>query len=417
MKRTLFFCAALTVSAAAFAQKSNVRKLEGMIDYATHPVNMDYSNLEPEKIQQIRTLITEALDNDESKDQPLLWKYASRLKIYDMNEMLKQYTANGNKLVDPKAFFQNQADVVTYLEKYNALINTPNEKGKIKMKAEERQKERTFWQQHAAKARTNLVSAASQSVNDDPAQTIKYLDLYYASANDSLFVGVSEKVMNPVDIADTYYIYATALRGIKADSSRVNEYLEKSLASKSYGKNAAFELMDADKEAGNMDAWKARCEKAINQYPDEGVFGRLLMQQYVNDSEWAKCDALADRLIERNKAANTVDEWPYYFKAVSLFSQEKYEDAYKAFETTATVKPDFVEAYTNAGTTAWKLAQTHATQKDVSKSWYAKAIENFEKARELAPDDSEKWGYSLYACYNNSGQTEKAKEFKQYDKK
>ena len=34
----------------------------------------------------------------------------------------------------------------------------------------------------------------------------------------------------------------------------------------------------------------------------------------------------------------------------------------------------------------------------------------------MAPDNPDKWGYFLYAIYNNSGNAAKAKEFQKYSK-
>jgi len=414
MNKMLIFCTALMISGPAIAQKANVNKLRNKIDYATTPVAPDYSNVKPEDLAEFRTLIEPALTHEESKDNPDLWRYASRMKIHDMNEMLKAYQANGNKLVDAPAFYQNQADIVTYLETYNRLINTPNEKGKIKMKEEERIKERTFWQQHASKARTNLIVAASQNLADHPDKAIAYLDLYYKSASDPLFEGLQPSQLNSMPIEDTYYFYAQALKNSNADAAKIKEYLEKTMESKEYGKYACFELMDMDKKAGNMESWKQRAAIGTERYPEETAFSRMLLQQYINDKDYQKADALADKLIEQSKTSGNVDEYAYYFKAFNLFNQDKFEESYAAFVACEEVKPDFEDAYIGAGMSAWKLAQANSG-KPASKEWYAKAISAYEKTRELIPDDPDKWGFALYACYNNSGNTAKAKEFKKYD--
>jgi len=416
MKRTLIICAALLLMTGdAFAQKANVKKLKSKIEYASTPMALDFNNVEPEKVQELKDLIEPALTNPESENDVDLWKYASRMKLYDMNEMMKQRVANNNEFVDATAFFDNQKDIVTYYEKYYELLNTPNEKGKLPLKGEELQKEISLAQQLATNPRNNLYIAATNEYEKDPKKAVEYLDTYYASFDHPLFNGLATDD-DKARMQDGYYVYAKALQNSGADAAKVKEILTKAMDSPSFGKNACFDLMEVEKAAGNMDAWKSICEQGIDKYPDEGIFGRLLMQQYIADKQDDKVMALADKLIEKNKTAGVTDEWPYYFKAVTLFNGEKYKEAYDAFLAVGEVNPEFLEAYTNAGTTAWKLAQINATNKTVSKQWYEKAIQNFKKAEAMAPDQPDKWGYSLYACYNNSGQLDKAAQYKKYNK-
>jgi len=416
MKRTLLICAGLfLLGECAVAQKANVKKLKNKIEYAATPIQMDYGNLDPEKIQELRDLITPALTNPESENMPELWKYAARMKMHDMNEMFKARIANNNQFVDINAFFDNQYDIVVYCERYQKLITTPNEKGKLPMKEEELQKEHVLMQQLAGGPRDNLLVAASQMVNEQPEKAMKFLNLYYDSFKDPLFVDAAKKENTDAQIVNSYYIYATALKASNGDEALRKEYLTKAVASSDYGKNALYELMEMAKADKDMVTWKKLCDEAITKFPDESIFGRALLQQYINDKEESKVPALADTLIARNEAKGVVDEWPYYFKAIAYFNQDKLEEAYETFSKAAEVKPDFVDAYSNAGTTAWKIAQNAGTNKQKRDTWYANAIKQFENAREVAPNRSDLWGYSLYAIYNNSGNAQKAKEFKQYD--
>ena len=403
MKRFLLICTLAAVATCATAQMANVKKLRNKIDYATGTIPaQDYSNLKPEVVEEFRALIEPALTNEESKNESDLWEYAARLSMYDMNQMLNQRAANNNEFVDANAFFQNQYDIVTRWMKYIDLLNTPNEKGKYSKKEEEREKDRLLYQQFAMNSRNNLFIAATNVVNDDPALAITYLDLFYSSATHPLFADLDASKNGSANLPNSYYIYATAVKNTNGDKATIKEYLGKARASEMFGKNALFDLMEMEKADDNMDAWKTLCAEAIEQFPDEGIFGRMLIQQYINDKQYDEANALCDQLIDRNAANGTVDEWPYYFKAAALFTMEKYEDAYNAFVSCIEVKPDMVDALSGAGTTAWKLAQLNTTEKDKARDWYGKAISHFEAAETVAPDQPDKWGYSLYACCNNS---------------
>ena len=429
MRRTLIICTLVALATTATAQMANVKKLRNKIDYATGTIPaQDYSNLKPEQVEEFRALIEPALTNEESMNESDLWEYAARLSMYDMNQLLQQRAANNNEFVDANAFFQNQADIVVRWMKYIDLLNTPNAKGKYSKKEEEREKDRLLYQQFAMNSRNNLFIAATNVVNEQPAKAIEYLDLFYSSATHPLFVDLDASKNGSSNLPNSYYIYATALKDTGGDNATIKEYLAKARTSEMFGKNALFDLMEMEKADGNMEAWKTLCAEAIDQFPDEGVFGRLLIQQYINDKQYDEAIATCNKLIQRNEANGTTDEWPYYFKAAALFTQEKYEEAYSAFAANIEIKPDMVDALVGAGTTAWKIAQNNASNKDVAREWYVKAVGHFEAAEIAAPNDSDKWGYSLYACCNNSlnfydakseeyqALKEKTERYKQYSK-
>lgn len=413
MKRILIVAAALLTATPLLAQKANVRKAKLQIEMAN--ANYALGNLDAEKLQKIRDLILPALTNPESAAMPDAWKIAAQLKLNEMNAMLTARAANNNQFVDAEAFFQNQYDLVETFQKFDELMHQPDAKGKLPYKEEEMAKEHTLAQQMAKGPRSNLFIAATNLVNSKPEECIHFLNLYYKTFDYSIFSGLDLRAQDE-HLTDSYYVYATALRATGADRKLIEENLTRGLESATFGKNACFDLMEAYKADKDMENWKKYCAIAIEKYPEEGVFGRLLMQEYVNDKQWDKVLELAATLIERNKANSVTDEWPYYFRAVALFSTDKFEEAYTAFTETISVKDDFIEAVAGAGRTAWKIGQDNAAKTAVSKEWYNKAIQHFERAKEIAPDQPEHWGYSLYACYNNIGNTAKAAPYKKYNK-
>ncbi len=404
MKKVLFTCAALLVSSATFAQKANVTKAMSALNAASaNPKEINY-----EKVAEAWELIQPAMTDPVSCIMPDTWYIAGRIKCLYMNKMLNDRAANGGQM-DMNAFFDNQYDIVTYYSKCDELEHTPNAKGKMP-----KEKYRTMNQTMATGPRQNLLIAASNLVNSDAKKCIKFLDLYFESFSDSLFNGIDLAAKDTMR-NDAKYIYATALKSeakSPADTTKVIEAYEQSLSSKTYAKNACFELMQIYKNKGQMDQWEKYCNMGVEQFPEETMFPKVLIVEKMNSKNWAEATKLCDGLIQNHPE----DEWAYYNKALIVFNQEKFEEALEAFIKTTEIKSDYADAWVAAGKSAWKLAQDNATNKELSKSYYAKAIECFEKSRELEPDKPDLWGYSLYACYNNSGNIEKSKEFKQYAK-
>ncbi|MCM1312072.1 MAG: hypothetical protein NC206_01000 [Bacteroides sp.] len=403
MRKLLFTCATLMASSAMFAQKANVTKAMSAITAAT----ANQKEINYEKVAEAWELIQPAMTDPVSSVMPDTWYIAGRVKCLYMNKMLNDRAAGIE--MDMGEFFNNQYDIVTYFSKCDELEHTPNAKGKMP-----KEKYRTMNQTLATGPRQNLLIAASNLVNSDAKQCVKFLDLYFESFNDSLFHGIDLAAKDTMR-NDAKYIYATALKAeakTATDTTKVMEAYEQSLSSKTYAKNACFELMQIYKNKGQMDMWEKYCNMGVEKFPEETMFPKVLIVEYMNAKKWAEATKLCESLIQNHPE----DEWAYYNKALIEFNQEKYEVALEEFLKTTEIKDDYVDAWMAAGKAAWKLAQDNATNKELSKKYYATAIECFEKSRELEPGKPDLWGYSLYACYNNSGNIEKSKEFKQYVK-
>lgn len=425
MKRLIIMCALAGFTASAFAQKANVKKVKNKIEYATTPVAMDLSNMKPEELEELRALLEPALTHPESATMADTWKYAARFKYYDMKKMLEQRIANNNEFVDLEAFFSNQADIVEYLENYIKYLNTPNEKGKYDMKEEERNKELLFWQQNAQNPRNNLFIGASNIVYKNPQLTVKLLDRYYESFDNPLFAGLDLKAKDPY-YKEGAYIYATALKATGADEQKVMDYLQQAIDSKN-GPLAMQDIITFYKDKGDKAAESKAYEQAYQKFPDQLIFGINLAQNCVLEKRYDEAIRYCDEIIAKmeNGTISQTDadgnpieatKYPYYFRAVSFYNLEKYEDAFNAFVKGIEKKPDYIDCIVGAGNTATRIASNNKDKKAIADKWYAEAVKYYEQAKEMEPDNSDMWGYPLYASYYNMGNMAKAKLYSKYNK-
>ena len=112
-----------------------------------------------------------------------------------------------------------------------------------------------------------------------------------------------------------------------------------------------------------------------------------------------------------------------YGKAYKLFETEKYDEALAAYKRCTEIKPDYYDAWYQCGLCKYRQAlaknatvssiknQTLAKQTlEITKKLFGEAIPFFEKARECAPDEPQKWAFELRQCYSVTGQAEKAAE-------
>ena len=398
MRKSVMTIALLSVlSVGAYAQKSAVNKAK----LALNAVNADPKNIKYEKLDEAWELIQPAMTNPESASEPETWSIAGRCQAFYMNKMLNERQATGQ--MDNLKFFENQYNIVSFLSKCDELEHQPTAKGKPR--------KREFHDSNfllAKGPRTNLWIAGTNLFSDNPDLAIKYLDLYLKTLTDSLFHEADLEHTDTV-VNDAKYIMASAYMA-KQDTVSALPYLNESVESNSYGKNALYNLMQYYKPR-DINKWKEVCSKGFAQYPSEGVFYKNLYQEYANEHDYSKALGVLEKAIENDPT----DEFAHYYRAATYYNNGNMSEAFNAFVETIGVNAEYLEAYTGAGTCAWKLAQD-SKDKAKSKEYYDLAIKYFEEARKLAPENSDAWGYQLYAVYNNSGNAAKAAEFKKYAK-
>ena len=112
-----------------------------------------------------------------------------------------------------------------------------------------------------------------------------------------------------------------------------------------------------------------------------------------------------------------------YGKAYKYFESEKYDEAFEAYKKCAEIKDDYYDAWYQCGLCKYRQAlalnatvstiknQTEAKKAlENTKALFGEAIPYFEKARECAPDEPQKWAFELRQCYTVTGQAAKAAE-------
>lgn len=399
MKKVFVICALLlTAASAVYAQKKNVTKAQYFLEDAL----MDPKHVNYERADMAWGFIEQAMKNPESVNMAKTWNIAGNLKVIYSNKMLMDRSSTGNMNYD--AFFDLQYDIVTFFSRCDSLERLPNKKGEVK-EPEYRKANLEL----IKTPRQNLLIAGSQYVNSDLNKCIKFLDLYFSTFSDPFMAELNFESTDTMKY-DAYYILGNAYEQLK-DTAKVIPAYEQAVNSETYGKNACFGLMQIYKNRGQNDKWLEYCELGVKKFPNEPVFSKVLLGNYIENKRWDDALKIADLLIKNEPD----DEWAYYNKGLIYFESNRAKEAYEVFLQTIKIKPDYLEAYAAAGKAAWKVADT-SKDKNVTKDYYNKAIEMFEKARELSPDDATTWGYSLYACYNNIGNTAKAKEFAKYMK-
>jgi tetratricopeptide (TPR) repeat protein len=397
MKKILL-CALVMAAGTAFAQKSNLNKANVALNAVTaNPKEMNY-----EKLDEAWELIQLAMEHPQTSVMADTWNTAARIQAFYMNKMLNERNVTGQ--LDTKKFFENQKMIVEFYSKCDVLEHTPNKKGKLPKEIY-----RPLNQSVAKGARANLRNAGGMLAVSDPELSIMYINYYNESAKNSIFTGLTDIVDPDSVMGDINYYLATAYK-TKGDEENAVLALEKALASKQYGKFACGELVMLCDKLGKTEMKDNYINYGYEHYKDMSQYGQWKLSALLAKQDWEASLALCDELITNFPD----DKFAYYNKGRVLYELKKYEEATDAYARAAEVDSDNAEALSMAGRSAMMIAQVNASDKKMRDEALKTAIEFFHRVESAFPDKSDLYGYELYVCYTNLGQTAKAKPYKQY---
>lgn len=397
MKKVLL-CALVMAAGTVFAQKSNLNKANVALNAVTaNPKEMNY-----EKLDEAWGLIQLAMEHPQTSILPETWNTAARIQVFYMNKMLNERNVTGE--LDTKRFFDNQKRIVEYYSKCDVLEHTPNKKGKMP-----KEQYRILNQSVAKGARANLRNAGGMLAVSDPDLSIMYINYYNESAGNSIFTGLTDIVDPDSVTGDINYYLATAYK-TKGDEENAIVALEKSLASKQYGKYACGELVMLCDKLGKTEMKDKYINYGYDNYEDMSQYGQWKLSALLEKKDWENSLKLCDELIARFPD----DKFAYYNKGRVLYELKDYDKAIATYSQAADLDSDNADALSMAGRSAMMKAQVNASDKKLREEALKTAIDFFVRVESSFPSKSELYGYELYVCYTNLGQTAKAKPYSKY---
>lgn len=157
-------------------------------------------------------------------------------------------------------------------------------------------------------------------------------------------------------------------------------------------------------------------------YPEHSFFFGHLIDYYSNNNKFDEAMQFADDML----AKDPNNTFYLYVKGYLYHNMKDYDKAIEFYKKTIEVDPNYAEAYSNLGLIYCLQAQDFSEKAttDVNdpkykedqatlKVFYEKARPNYEKARELKPDQKDLWLNGLYRVYYN---LQMGPEFDEIDK-
>ena len=155
--------------------------------------------------------------------------------------------------------------------------------------------------------------------------------------------------------------------------------------------------------------WLAAIKEGTEKFPNQEYFIGNLMDYYIQKGQVDVALTEIDQVLAKN-------ETPYflYVKGVLQYEKKDYDAAVATFNSIIAKNDKFVaEAYSKIGDCYFFPAQSiveenskismddpkYAANEAKIKELYEKAAPNYEKAKELAPDNKQLWGQYLLNIY------------------
>jgi len=389
----------LLAASFIFAQEKNIKEAKSI----ANEVKPDFAKAE--------SLINQALTNPETKDNADAWDVAGFIqRRRSEKEMENAYL---RKPYDTLQVYNSALNMCKYYFKCDELAQIPNEKGKIKNK---------YRKANAASIlaeRGNLINGGIQYFNsasqkegaaatEDNKKALEFFATYINIATNQMFE--KENLLQTDTVLPQIAYYASLTAAKMEDYPNVLKYAPYAKNDKEVGKYAMEFISTALKAQGDTINWIASLKEGIQKYPDHSFFFGHLIDYYSNNNKYDEAMQFADDML----AKNPNNTFYLYVKGYLYHNMKDYDKAIEFYTKTIEVDPNYAEAYSNLGLIyclqAQDFSETATTDVNDSKykadqvtlkAFYEKARPNYEKARELKPDQKELWLNGLYRVYYN----------------
>lgn len=389
MKRVLFSMVLLLVASFTFAQEKTVKEAKSI----ANEVKPDFAKAE--------ALINQALTNPETKDQPETWDVAGLIqKKRSEKEMENAYL---RKPYDTLQVYNSALNMCKYYFKCDELAQIPDEKGKIKNK---------FRKPNGAAIlaeRGNLINGGIQFFNQDKnKEALEFFAAYIDAAASPMFE--KENLLQTDTVLPQIAYYASLAAAKMEDYPTVLKYAPYAKNDKEVGKYAMEFVSTALKAQGDTAKWIVSLQEGVQKYPEHPFFFGHLIDYYSNNNKYNEAMKFADDML----AKDPNNTFYLYVKGYLYHNMKDYDKAIECYSKTIEVDPNYAEAYSNLGLIYCLQAQDfsekattdvndpkYKTDQVTLKAFYEKAKPNYEKARQLKPDQKDLWLNGLYRVYYN----------------
>lgn len=403
MKKIYLSLLAVMTASVASAQDMKIFKAEGL--------------MEEKNYTEAVSVIKECINNPKTKKLALAYHLLGEIDSRIINDEIEQMK-NGS--CDTTKFINALDEAVDAFTKSNEIEQTPNEKGKVKVKYLEPFENSSLVKYSGNKKRLKgmlqyygyAANFENQRKNTDAA--LKYFIKAMDLPKNPVFTAEETKAIYKKDKA--YYnkigYYTAMLSYAKKDFKSVLKYVDYAIADSASLRDGYLMKMDAYLELGDTASWVKTVKEAIHDMPNNVANCQNLLKYYDDRKMVDEAKAMADELIQ--KSPNSKVAW-YTRGCVYMNTLKQYAEAREAFKKALSIDNNFAYAQFNMGCSyvnelmsikdklVTDRSKVDQYNKDMAKArgYYRKALPYFENTLLLTPSKPSLWSYNLQTVYYN----------------
>ncbi len=371
------------------------------------------SLLKANKISDAEKAIDAILTDSASKDLPEAWNLAGQIqrRIHE-TENQKAYL---HKKYDTLLLYNSSLRMAKYFMKCDDLAQIPDSKGKIKNKF------RKANSQYVYEERSNLINGGyyymALEKEADRRKAIDFFDTYIESGLHPILESYYTAAKDTLIPNVAYFACLTALK--VNDYELVSKYASYALNSNEYAQYAMELISTAFLQQGDSIKFLESLKEGIQKYPEDRFFFANIVDFYLKKDRIEEAMAVTNEVLSQNPN----NAYNLYVKGYLFQNQEKYDEAIDTYNQAISIDSVYAEAYSGIGLVYCIKAQDYSTQastdinsseyqkdQETLRSFYMKAKDAYEKARQLRPDQKELWLNGLYRVYYNLNMGEEFNE-------
>lgn len=375
MKKTLLIAAAaLCMTSAGYAQKSNVRGAK-----------MKALSVDKPNYTEAKSLIEDAIVHEDTKDQAkTLWTAGL---VYEKSAENLYKLQRLNKPVEKGSIGKDAAKAYEYYLLAYDLDNQPNKKGKIKPKFSKKIS-KSFIMMYQYMFLSNYAIEFYQ--DEDYTNAYKYFGMHTDILDLPMVAGAKD-----VPAKDSTYYEIKYYQGVSAyyaqDMDNALKVFNDIKDSYKDGNKIYRMIFQIYKDTEDKENQIATLNAALDKYPGEFVFLASLIDFYVSNNEFEKADQFIDKAIQTQPDNVKL----YVLKGIMFQNLEDYDNALTFYNKALEMDNQDPENYMNVGRMYYFKAQEMETaasslqmdaykkaMKDASDT-FKQSLPFFEKAVEL----------------------------------
>lgn len=405
MKKTLFSAIMLSATTSMFGQNSLVSKAQFLFD--------------GNELQKAADMLAPALTSGKTKDLAHAFNLAGNIESRFMNQEIMK--AAKNEPCDTALFISSLNKAVDYFIKSNEYDVAPDEKGRVKPKYQENNKSML-----GQMLSYYGYAGQFQNANKDMKGAYKSFERYLELPKCSVFSKAETDSIYKKNAGDYQKIayYAAMLAYREKEWKNVLKNVDMALQDTAFANDGYTMKLSALLHTGDTAKWVDASKEAIKAVHSNVIYSQNLLYYYSSRDLKKEAAETADEIVAN--AGDNKMAW-YARGCIFLNVMDNHKIAREAFEKALAIDPNFVEANHNIGVsyvneivsmrdklTLDPKKPQYKKDRETVLEFYRKALPYFEKARQLAPTQSELWALPLKNVYYNLEMKDKEKEMDRY---